>query len=350
MASGQFMVCQAEPETPVMYNQDTGPRMPPKAPNPKAPAPGGSYLSFSSAETLTPESSAGGRPSRASAVGSCLGTGTPQSRPSAAEYYDRLSVGKVSVQSSVGDLSEEASDAADVLGQRRFRHRPSELRRRKYRAPGSTLQHLQLPSCGDVSSASGSSWQKTPEALPVAPGCLGEGDSSGSRSGPSIPSVSSTAHGSASAAVMRSVSSSDMEDSEVLVEGPLQERFLGMFWRWRWCVLDHQHLKIYRDEEASLLMPEKPLEVYCVADLYVASDLHQPALLACTSSSSGDPVLFLRTGHGQRWEDFAAASLWLRAFASASGPAIAGVSRDHRRSTKSSGAVKAAYPTGEQRN
>ncbi|CAE8628263.1 unnamed protein product [Polarella glacialis] len=115
----------------------------------------------------------------------------------------------------------------------------------------------------------------------------------------------------------RSVSNSDLEgELEVLVEGPLQQRHLAFFWRWRWCVLDRHQLKLYRDEEASLLMPEKPLEVHSAASLSVGSDLHLPSSLICTSPT-GEPLMFLRTGRGERWEEIAAASLWLRAFASA---------------------------------
>ncbi|CAE8617191.1 unnamed protein product, partial [Polarella glacialis] len=281
----------------------------PKAPGPKAaPAPGGPsniYLSFSSAETLTPESSAGGRPSRASAVG----TMSPESRLALS------GAGQVSIQSSMDELSElaicELGASVDAL--RRSRLRPGDFRRRKYAALGtSSLQDLRLLTPGAGSSRPPSVQQKTPDAAWQAPQSNGIGGGSSSSTAAGIAGKTGIA-----GLDRRSVSNSDLEgELEVLVEGPLQQRHLAFFWRWRWCVLDRHQLKLYRDEEASLLMPEKPLEVHSAASLSVGSDLHLPSSLICTSPT-GEPLMFLRTGRGERWEEIAAASLWLRAFASA---------------------------------
>mmetsp|Transcript_27816 Transcript_27816/g.58869 ORF Transcript_27816/g.58869 Transcript_27816/m.58869 type:complete len:266 (-) Transcript_27816:42-839(-) len=109
----------------------------------------------------------------------------------------------------------------------------------------------------------------------------------------------------------------EREESEVLVEGQLQQRWLKFLWRWRWCVLDRRELRIYGNEEASLLMPEKPLERYSVASLSVGSDLHFPSILIGVSVIGGEPLITLRTGPGLRWEELAASILWLRAFESA---------------------------------
>mmetsp|Transcript_113039 Transcript_113039/g.359145 ORF Transcript_113039/g.359145 Transcript_113039/m.359145 type:complete len:240 (-) Transcript_113039:410-1129(-) len=35
----------------------------------------------------------------------------------------------------------------------------------------------------------------------------------------------------------------------VLIQGPLQHQTFLSFWRWRWCVLDHHELRIYKNKE-----------------------------------------------------------------------------------------------------
>lgn len=107
------------------------------------------------------------------------------------------------------------------------------------------------------------------------------------------------------------------DDREVLVEGPLQQQFLHFFWRPRWCVLDRQELRLYQNEQAALEMPNKPLESHSVSTLNVAQDLHVPSVLLCTDVSDEELSMSLRTGPGSRWEEQVASILWLRAFASA---------------------------------
>lgn len=289
----------------------------PTAPSPKASsfATTASYLTFSSAsaETLTPESGAGGRPSRvsvASAMASAVGTATPGSRlPSAPEPAQRLQRdSKVNVQNSSTDTLSEIDDSSRTSGQpvRTVRQRPGEFRRRKYSAPGDKLVCKALGARHREESSTSSvtlSRLRTPEPSrqqSLARQCSG---------------------------YPRSVSSSELDDSEVLIEGPLQQRAFLVLWRQRWCVLHRQEFRVYRDEEASLLAPEKPLEQHLVANICVASDLHFPSLLVCQNVTTGEPLLFLRTGPGLRWEEVAASSLWLRAFAAASRSASFGRSR-----------------------
>jgi len=299
----------------------------PKAPSPKAPSLGttGSYLSFSSAETLTPESGAGGRPSRASAVD----TLSPQSRPG----LDISSVSKVSVQNSSRDTLAEAADGASrhpgggrVAGGRRS----GELRRRKYTALGHQPQipeHTATTTAANSGTGSGSV-----EAAAVQAGTVkvklggATPEALQARNGPSAASpgaaaAAATAGPAAAAATQTSGANGqtrgELEECEVLIEGPLQQRHLLVFWRWRWCVLDRQELRIYWNEEASLLMPEKPIERRSVVNLDVGPDLHFPSVLICADSRTGEPLSFLRAGPGLRWEEVAASTLWLRAFAAA---------------------------------
>eukprot|EP00419_Tripos_fusus_P007923 CAMPEP_0172679286 /NCGR_PEP_ID=MMETSP1074-20121228/15961_1 /TAXON_ID=2916 /ORGANISM="Ceratium fusus, Strain PA161109" /LENGTH=336 /DNA_ID=CAMNT_0013497437 /DNA_START=20 /DNA_END=1031 /DNA_ORIENTATION=- len=274
---------------PAMFAMEPLP-LQPAAPSPKASGLG-SYLSFSRAETLTPESSAGGRPSRASVVD----TISPASRQAVDFPGDRLQSivkerGEASGQQSSRDTQSEngADDARRVLlsggrsssalGSRRS---PGELRRRKYTALHANLlnKNQQIPEGRQADALVGKQ--------PVV------------------------------------AASSEPDDSEVLVEGPLQERHLLLFWRWRWCVLDRQELRVYWDEEASLLTPERPAARHKVLSLTVAPDLHFPSVLICANADTGEQVMFLRAGPGTRWEEVAATTLWLRAFAAASRSAAA---------------------------
>jgi hypothetical protein len=358
----------------------TGPSQPsrvqPKAASPKAPMHGASYLSFSTAETLTPESSAGGRPSRASA----LETVSPQSRPSFADPIDRLhgsAGGKVSVQNS------------STATLRSLRLSTGEFRRRKYTSGGSSSYGYpgRLSGYGGSSSRQGYTPGYTPGAgasvrpptaeASVAPGTPASvqpmsrmsprGVSSGTpasvqrmssngassvqrmssngtreaRCGNGTPASVQQARLCGSGAVgmeleLRTASSSraancagaseggqtprQEDEAEVLIEGPLQQRSMLFFWRWRWCVLDRRELRVYQNEQVSLLQPEKPLERHSARALNVAPDLHWPSVLVLSGAAGGDddPLLFLRTGPGVQWEEVAATMLWLRAFASAS--------------------------------
>lgn len=70
-----------------------------------------------------------------------------------------------------------------------------------------------------------------------------------------------------------------MDASEVLCEGPLEQRSFVIFWSPRWCVMNKREFLIYTDEEASLLAPEKPLERYNVLKMSMAPELHAQSVL-----------------------------------------------------------------------
>eukprot|EP00401_Gymnodinium_catenatum_P053102 CAMPEP_0117525698 /NCGR_PEP_ID=MMETSP0784-20121206/35905_1 /TAXON_ID=39447 /ORGANISM="" /LENGTH=384 /DNA_ID=CAMNT_0005321905 /DNA_START=60 /DNA_END=1214 /DNA_ORIENTATION=- len=255
-----------------------------------------SLSSFSSAETHTPESSAGGRPSRVSVVD----TISPSSRLSPGDRLgyalakgcsfraDRASAGRFPPQ--VVDPGASFSTSGDVVRHRLHVPRnpvgmrtvparicPSEQRRRKYITPGGPGRKSRFQDLHP-------NWGTAPGAQERIPAVL---------------SVDATPH---------------VDDCEVLVEGPLHQRVFLVFWRLRWCVLDRHELRIYRDEQASLFFPSKPLETHRVEALHVAPDLHFPSVLICAAVPGGEPLIILRTGPGLRWEELVASTLWLRAF------------------------------------
>lgn len=245
-------------------------------PSPKA-AGSQSCLSFSSAETVTPdlqESGVGGRP--ASRV-SWAETVSPVSRPS----------------TSRTDQGERIAGLGRVdASHRRARPppRPGEFRRRKY---AQTLPGGPQPLVPRL-------WPASPDSRQRA-----------------FQQESQAQQSSSPRLTPRLQPPEGADESEVLVEGPLQERRLLFLWSWRYCVLDRQELRVYANEEASLMVPDKPLERYSAATLRVKPDLHFPSVLICRCAPTGETVTQLRTGPGLRWEELAASTLWLGAFASA---------------------------------
>lgn len=113
------------------------------------------------------------------------------------------------------------------------------------------------------------------------------------------------------------LATAELDNKEVLVQGPLQEHKLLFYWQWRWCVLDWKELRIYASEDAFAKSPERPLRRFDVHRLHMALDLDSPSVLVCMSADSGALSMLLRSGPGQLWEEVAAAKLWLRMFASA---------------------------------
>jgi len=102
----------------------------------------------------------------------------------------------------------------------------------------------------------------------------------------------------------------------VLIQGPLQHQTFLSFWRWRWCVLDHHELRIYKNKEAFVSEPDRTVQRHRLVTLDVAKDLEAPQVIVCQNiAARGTPVAVLRTGPGVRWEELAAARLWFQAFA-----------------------------------
>mmetsp|Transcript_110861 Transcript_110861/g.357703 ORF Transcript_110861/g.357703 Transcript_110861/m.357703 type:complete len:418 (+) Transcript_110861:79-1332(+) len=333
-------------------------------PHPKAPSPrpqlrqpfGGirSFLSFSSAETVTPESGAGGWPSRASAdgggvdglaVGGLLSRAiSPGSQPSladlgeslnscgikhltAAQRLDELSTsaGTTNASARRGCSKRCAGRHGAVLGRRlrkgglrsTLRLHAGDFRRRKYAAPKGHPRPESssgfVPSRRDSASKESGSFD-----MPLSAGGISASSSRGTCGSDAPGGTHTKVRCSNLPCSKQEFQGSDSPDCEVLVEGPLQQRVLFFLWRWRWCVLTCQELRIYVDEEASLLTPERPIERHPASKISAAPDLHFPSVLVCTDQGSGEPFTYLRTGPGLRWEEVAAASLWLRAFASSS--------------------------------
>mmetsp|Transcript_76801 Transcript_76801/g.178143 ORF Transcript_76801/g.178143 Transcript_76801/m.178143 type:complete len:307 (-) Transcript_76801:228-1148(-) len=289
------MVCRWMASAPIVFTTDLSR---PKAASPKALRGAGSAsLSLSSAETITPESGAAGRPSRASAVDSC----SPESRPVP-------EADSVSPESCAGlDVPTTFLNGINKGDIARRGRRSGELRRRKYIL---LANQPHIPS--RIHSLGGE--QEVGNLLMKLGGCA-EG-SEAFQAGANTPGPG-TAGSAPSSSTTASAAASEAEESEVVIEGPLQQRHLLVFWRWRWYVLDRKELRMYWNEEASLLMPEKPLERRNIASLAVTPDLHFPSVLICADSKTGEPLSFLRAGPGLRWEEVAASTLWLRAFTTA---------------------------------
>eukprot|EP00440_Ansanella_granifera_P011965 gb/GFBE01013002.1/.p1 GENE.gb/GFBE01013002.1/~~gb/GFBE01013002.1/.p1 ORF type:complete len:246 (+),score=42.25 gb/GFBE01013002.1/:1-738(+) len=106
---------------------------------------------------------------------------------------------------------------------------------------------------------------------------------------------------------------SPLETSEVLICGPLQQRFWGFAWRWRWCVLTQQKLYIYRDEACWLESPGDPFETHEVNDLLAVNEcsFSGPPDFRCLDSVDGSGIATFRGGDSELWEEIAAMHLWV---------------------------------------
>lgn len=110
---------------------------------------------------------------------------------------------------------------------------------------------------------------------------------------------------------------SDLESprprSEVIMEGPLQVRRLGVLWPWRWCVLYKDELRIYEDDA----IDGAPLQALRLGEVMVAakreSDGTDTQVFELSDPTDGRSLVTLCAGSGDRWEEFAAARLWLLA-------------------------------------
>lgn len=244
--------------------------------------------SISSVETLTPESGAGGRPSRASAALTGL---SPSSRLSRADPADRFLARALSRDDAHSFSSSQVADYGVDFVKGNFarpptfrkvpgaRQRPTEHRRRKYRVPCHCTSSGTSSATHQVSGDEGSE-PRARAPIPYNPALWG----------------------------------TDLDETEVLCEGPLEQRCWMVFWISRWCIIDRREFRIYADEEASLRAPELPLERYNVLNVSMAPDLHSQSLLVVVGFA-GEPLVFLRTGTGLRREELVASSLWLAAFA-----------------------------------
>eukprot|EP00929_Paragymnodinium_shiwhaense_P003425 TRINITY_DN103933_c0_g1_i1.p1 TRINITY_DN103933_c0_g1~~TRINITY_DN103933_c0_g1_i1.p1 ORF type:complete len:357 (-),score=24.38 TRINITY_DN103933_c0_g1_i1:210-1280(-) len=249
---------------------------------------------LSSAETITPES--GPLPSRVSAVETLASS----SRPSRADL-ESLDFRGGTFPALAKAPSSSASACCSVCEDRRPLYAPygapgggarakglplpSEQRRRKYRPLSTPLEGFGMPSsCGSGPSATS----------------------------PEVPFGTARSEGSTA---LVSIDSDRAAANEALIEGPLQQRAFLMFWRSRWCVLDRHELRIYSDEQESVV--SSPLECHQVKDIDVIPDVQVPTVLIVSTRSRGVPIAYLRAGPGRRLEELVAASLWLRAFTAA---------------------------------
>lgn len=245
----------------------------------------GSYVSLSRAETVTPESGAGGKPSRASARWTLL---SPASRLSRADLVDANMAKAVTTEDTqILSAVNSAEYGCDFVSGHlprpppcRTRLRPNEHRRRKYRNPHGSIGNSTASSSRQVSVGEEHLEERARAPIPY-----------------------NAAHWG-----------TNLDETEVLCEGPLEQRSFFLFWTQRWCIIDRREFRIYAHEEASLLAPERPLERYSVLNISMAPDLHAQSVLVVVGIS-GEPLVFLRTGAGLRREELVSSSLWLAAFA-----------------------------------
>lgn len=98
------------------------------------------------------------------------------------------------------------------------------------------------------------------------------------------------------------------------MSGPLQRRFLGFAWRWRWCVLDTEQLRIYWNEAHCLADPGEPLETYQVGSVVACPESGSDGatnMFRCVLRESSSTAVVLRGGDGEVWEEIAATHLWV---------------------------------------
>lgn len=108
---------------------------------------------------------------------------------------------------------------------------------------------------------------------------------------------------------------SSTDSKEALICGPLQRRFLGFVWRWRWCVLDAHNIHIYFDEAHWKQHPDEPLESYEVGTIVAINENNfeggPPHMFRCVHHSNGHTIVALRGGDGDLWEEIASTYLWV---------------------------------------
>mmetsp|Transcript_50041 Transcript_50041/g.119544 ORF Transcript_50041/g.119544 Transcript_50041/m.119544 type:complete len:264 (+) Transcript_50041:123-914(+) len=113
--------------------------------------------------------------------------------------------------------------------------------------------------------------------------------------------------------------SDDAKHEEVVISGPLQQRFWGFWWRWRWCVLKGSTMYIYRDEAQWQAEPGAFFESHDVGEMFAVNENHHNgvAYLRCIHSETSSNLATFRGGENEIWEEVAATHLWVDLLSSA---------------------------------
>lgn len=104
-------------------------------------------------------------------------------------------------------------------------------------------------------------------------------------------------------------------DPDVLICGPLQRRFLGFAWRWRWCVVTSNSLLIFKDEAAWRGDPQSPQESFPVSSLVAYNESSYsggpPHTFRCVDRDTGECCSVFSSGDNHHWVEIAATHLWV---------------------------------------
>lgn len=123
--------------------------------------------------------------------------------------------------------------------------------------------------------------------------------------------------------------------AEVVLSGQLQVKSFGLFWIWRWCVLDEEELRFYRNEAHALASPSHPVKIISVERLVAstsggasrgpaggrsgAEGGDAPMVIRLTDHADDALLAELRPGGSQRWEEYVAMKLWVQALRATGG-------------------------------
>lgn len=101
-------------------------------------------------------------------------------------------------------------------------------------------------------------------------------------------------------------------EREVLIFGPLQQRFLGFLWRWRWCVLKGTSFFVYKDE-ASWRASFKHVECYDVSEMMAVNENQHTGLpfFRCLHHTTNCNLATFRAGETDVWEEVLTMHLWV---------------------------------------
>lgn len=103
------------------------------------------------------------------------------------------------------------------------------------------------------------------------------------------------------------------DTDSVVICGPLQQRYWGFAWRWRWCVLENGLLHIYRDEACWRKAPSDPFETLEVSEMVAVDEWSpsSPHAFRVIRREDDSTLETFRGGDSDLWEETVSNSLWV---------------------------------------